>query len=142
MAAAVGWRDTIGPPRHVLFVLMDRMATEEVVLSLPTRDLFSPIEWTVLFPSASPPSPLRFGDTAANVGVLALLEAFESTKSLPLPVKSAAGSIAAGAWRIALTPIDAYKTTLQVCVRGRGSYTQVCSNIRLLTGVRCRTVCG
>ncbi|CAM9483654.1 unnamed protein product, partial [Hapterophycus canaliculatus] len=56
----------------------------------------------------------RFGDTAANVGVLALLEAFESTKSLPLPVKSAAGSIAAGVWRIALTPIDAYKTTLQV----------------------------
>eukprot|EP00752_Nemacystus_decipiens_P001228 g1227.t1 len=56
----------------------------------------------------------RFGDTAANVGVLALLEAFESTRSLPLPVKSAAGSIAAGLWRIGLTPIDAYKTTLQV----------------------------
>eukprot|EP00904_Undaria_pinnatifida_P008989 jgi/Undpi1/521/HiC_scaffold_10.g03985.m1 len=56
----------------------------------------------------------RFGDTAANVGVLALLEAFESTRSLPLPVKSAAGSVAAGLWRIGLTPIDAYKTTLQV----------------------------
>ncbi|CAM9847928.1 unnamed protein product [Ectocarpus sp. 4 AP-2014] len=56
----------------------------------------------------------RFGDTAANVGVLALLEAFESTRSLPLPVKSAAGSLAAGLWRIGLTPIDAYKTTLQV----------------------------
>ncbi|CAM9490651.1 unnamed protein product, partial [Ectocarpus sp. 13 AM-2016] len=56
----------------------------------------------------------RFGDTAANVGVLAVLEAFESTRSLPLPVKSAAGSLAAGMWRIGLTPIDAYKTTLQV----------------------------
>ncbi|CAM9348591.1 unnamed protein product [Ectocarpus sp. 6 AP-2014] len=56
----------------------------------------------------------RFGDTAANVGVLTLLEAFESTRSLPLPVKSAAGSLAAGVWRIGLTPIDAYKTTLQV----------------------------
>ncbi|CAN0105507.1 unnamed protein product, partial [Laminaria digitata] len=56
----------------------------------------------------------RFGDTAANVGVLTLLEAFESTRSLPLPVKSAAGSVAAGLWRIGLTPIDAYKTTLQV----------------------------
>lgn len=48
------------------------------------------------------------------MGVLALLEAFESTRSLPLPVKSAAGSVAAGLWRIGLTPIDAYKTTLQV----------------------------
>lgn len=48
------------------------------------------------------------------MGVLALLEAFESTRSLPLPMKSAAGSIAAGLWRIGLTPIDAYKTTLQV----------------------------
>lgn len=56
----------------------------------------------------------RFGDTAANVGVLALLESFESTRTLPLPVKSAAGSITAGLWRIALTPIDTYKTTLQV----------------------------
>ncbi|CAM9271516.1 unnamed protein product [Ascophyllum nodosum] len=56
----------------------------------------------------------RFGDTAANVGVLVLLEAFESTRSLPLPIKSAAGSLAAGAWRIGLTPIDTYKTTMQV----------------------------
>lgn len=59
----------------------------------------------------------RFGDTAANVGVLTLLEAFESTRSLPLPLKSAAGSTAAGLWRIGLTPIDAYKTTLQVLRR-------------------------
>lgn len=65
-------------------------------------------------PNRYPNDAVRFGDTAANVGVLALLEAFESTRSLPLPVKSAAGSVAAGLWRIGLTPIDAYKTTLQV----------------------------
>lgn len=65
-------------------------------------------------PNRCPNDVVRFGDTAANVGVLTLLEAFESTRSLPLPVKSAAGSVAAGLWRIGLTPIDAYKTTLQV----------------------------
>ena len=65
-------------------------------------------------PSGYPLSSARFGDTAANVGVLTLLEAFESTRSLPLPVKSVAGSAAAGLWRIGITPIDAYKTTLQV----------------------------
>lgn len=57
------------------------------------------------------------------MGVLALLEAFESTRSLPLPVKSAAGSMAAGLWRIGLTPIDAYKTTLQVLL-----YRVLCYN--------------
>lgn len=65
-------------------------------------------------PNLCPNDAVRFGDTAANVGVLTLLEAFESTRSLPLPVKSAAGSLAAGMWRIGLTPIDTYKTTLQV----------------------------
>lgn len=56
----------------------------------------------------------RFGDTAANVGILALLESFPETQVLPLPVKTAFGSFAAGAWRIALMPIDASKTSMQV----------------------------
>jgi Mitochondrial carrier protein len=56
----------------------------------------------------------RFGDTAANVGVLALLEGFEVTRNFPLPLKTACGSCAAGAWRIFLMPIDTCKTTLQV----------------------------
>jgi len=56
----------------------------------------------------------RFGDTAANVGVLALLEALPETTSLPLPVKTAIGSISAGVWRIFLMPIDSAKTTMQV----------------------------
>ena len=56
----------------------------------------------------------RFGDTAANVGVLALLESLPETASLPLPFKTAAGSITAGLWRIILMPIDTSKTSMQV----------------------------
>ena len=56
----------------------------------------------------------RFGDTAANVGVLSLLESIPATQSLPLPVKTLCGSIAAGLWRIVLMPIDTSKTSLQV----------------------------
>lgn len=56
----------------------------------------------------------RFGDTASNIGVLALLESIPETSSLPLPLKTAAGSIAAGAWRIFLMPLDTSKTAMQV----------------------------
>jgi hypothetical protein len=56
----------------------------------------------------------RFGDTAANVGVLALLETLPETSTLPLPLKTAAGSIAAGLWRIFLMPLDTSKTAMQV----------------------------
>lgn len=55
----------------------------------------------------------RFGDTAANVGILALLESIPETQPLPLPIKTAIGSIAAGTWRIVLMPIDASKTAMQ-----------------------------
>jgi hypothetical protein len=44
----------------------------------------------------------RFGDTAANSGMLSLLDEFESTKGLPVGVKTAAASSAAAAWRIFL----------------------------------------
>eukprot|EP00984_Skeletonema_dohrnii_P012262 scaffold4959_cov78-Skeletonema_dohrnii-CCMP3373.AAC.2 len=56
----------------------------------------------------------RFGDTAANVGILALLESIPETASLPLPLKTLAGSLTAGAWRICLMPIDTSKTAMQV----------------------------
>lgn len=52
----------------------------------------------------------RFGDTAANVGILALLDA----SPLPLFVKTGMGSICAGVWRIILMPIDTSKTIMQV----------------------------
>jgi len=53
----------------------------------------------------------RFGDTAANVGMLALLSEYSS---VPIIVKTVAGSIAAGMWRIVLMPIDTSKTAMQV----------------------------
>lgn len=56
----------------------------------------------------------RFGDTAANVGIIVLLESLPETKDLPLPVKTACGSITAGLWRIFLMPVDSSKTACQV----------------------------
>jgi len=56
----------------------------------------------------------RFGDTAANIGVLALLEALPATHDWPLPAKTLCGSLTAGLWRIFLMPLDASKTALQV----------------------------
>ena len=52
----------------------------------------------------------RFGDTAANAFVLALLE----TSELPIPLKTAAASATAGLWRIVIMPVDTVKTTFQV----------------------------
>jgi hypothetical protein len=56
----------------------------------------------------------RFGDTAANIGILALLNSIPEMESLPLPVKTACGSICAGLWRIVLMPVDTSKTVMQV----------------------------
>ena len=56
----------------------------------------------------------RFGDTAANAGIFAFLESFEQTRHLPVAVKTACASLSAGMFRIALMPIDACKTILQV----------------------------
>jgi len=54
----------------------------------------------------------RFGDTAANTGVLAAMDVFFPT--MPPAVKSIAVSTAGASWRILLTPLDTFKTTKQV----------------------------
>jgi len=56
----------------------------------------------------------RFGDTAANAGVLALLDSYETTAALPVFLKTMCASSAAALWRINLMPVDAVKTILQV----------------------------
>mmetsp|Transcript_8807 Transcript_8807/g.17418 ORF Transcript_8807/g.17418 Transcript_8807/m.17418 type:complete len:342 (+) Transcript_8807:155-1180(+) len=56
----------------------------------------------------------RFGDTASNAGMLALLESSETTATLPVAVKTACASFSAASFRIFLMPIDAAKTSLQV----------------------------
>eukprot|EP00547_Thalassionema_nitzschioides_P003749 CAMPEP_0194217158 /NCGR_PEP_ID=MMETSP0156-20130528/20471_1 /TAXON_ID=33649 /ORGANISM="Thalassionema nitzschioides, Strain L26-B" /LENGTH=398 /DNA_ID=CAMNT_0038946117 /DNA_START=1 /DNA_END=1197 /DNA_ORIENTATION=+ len=70
----------------------------------------------------------RFGDTAANVGILALLDSIAITAGLPLPLKTAAGSVAAGLWRIVLMPIDTSKTALQV--EGSDGITRLMDKVR------------
>ena len=54
----------------------------------------------------------RFGDTAANVGVLALFAGL--MPGVPLGVRTACGSAAGATWRLAITPLDTLKTSLQV----------------------------
>ncbi len=55
----------------------------------------------------------RFGDTAANVGVLALLKCNKYLKDLPALAKTVFASLAAAGFRMMLTPVDTVKTTMQ-----------------------------
>ena len=55
----------------------------------------------------------RFGDTAANAGILALLQSNSYMKKMPALIKTIFASLAAAAFRMILTPIDTLKTTLQ-----------------------------
>lgn len=55
----------------------------------------------------------RFADTAANAGTLAIMDSYDSTRGLPLGVKTLAASTAAGAFRIFLMPVDTCKTIMQ-----------------------------
>ncbi|KAJ6632464.1 mitochondrial carrier [Mycena sp. CBHHK59/15] len=55
----------------------------------------------------------RFGDTAANSGILALLGSNSYLKKMPELLKTVFASLAAAAFRMILTPIDTVKTTLQ-----------------------------
>lgn len=56
----------------------------------------------------------RFGDTAANDGVLALLGSNMSTKELPSPIKTVFASLCATAFRIILTPVETVASTIQI----------------------------
>ncbi|KAG6372489.1 mitochondrial carrier domain-containing protein [Boletus reticuloceps] len=55
----------------------------------------------------------RFGDTAANVGILALLQSNTFMRKLPTLVKTIFASMAAACFRMLLTPVDTIKTTMQ-----------------------------
>ncbi|KAI6039411.1 mitochondrial carrier domain-containing protein [Pisolithus marmoratus] len=55
----------------------------------------------------------RFGDTAANVGILALLQGNVYMRRLPTLIKTVFASVAAACFRMILTPVDTVKTTLQ-----------------------------
>ena len=51
----------------------------------------------------------RFGDTAANTGMLTLLNSLDSTKELNVGLKTGCASAAAALFRIFLMPIDTVK---------------------------------
>ncbi|KAG8962469.1 hypothetical protein FRC03_004214 [Tulasnella sp. 419] len=55
----------------------------------------------------------RFGDTAANAGILALLQSNPYLRRLPVLIQTIFASFAAACFRMILTPIDTLKTTLQ-----------------------------
>ncbi|KZT01943.1 mitochondrial carrier [Laetiporus sulphureus 93-53] len=55
----------------------------------------------------------RFGDTAANAGILALLQSNSFMKRLPALAKTVFASLAAACFRMILTPVDTVKTTMQ-----------------------------
>ncbi|KAJ8602565.1 hypothetical protein CTAYLR_008756 [Chrysophaeum taylorii] len=52
----------------------------------------------------------RFGDTASNAGILALLE----KSRLPVFAQTMCASLVAALWRVVITPIDTVKTVMQV----------------------------
>lgn len=55
----------------------------------------------------------RFGDTAANQGMLALLDSHDLTRDFPVAFKTVAASFASALFRVGLMPVDTLKTTLQ-----------------------------
>ena len=56
----------------------------------------------------------RFGDTAANTGMLTLMDSYDSTRNLNVGFKTVSASAAAALFRIFLMPVDTVKTTMQV----------------------------
>ena len=69
----------------------------------------------------------RFGDTAANTGMLTFVNSYTATKDLPNAVKTVAASGAAAVWRIFLMPVDTVKTTMQVT----GKFSSVVDKIKV-----------
>eukprot|EP00578_Thalassiosira_sp_NH16_P026400 CAMPEP_0181103240 /NCGR_PEP_ID=MMETSP1071-20121207/14759_1 /TAXON_ID=35127 /ORGANISM="Thalassiosira sp., Strain NH16" /LENGTH=252 /DNA_ID=CAMNT_0023186299 /DNA_START=1 /DNA_END=759 /DNA_ORIENTATION=- len=69
----------------------------------------------------------RFGDTAANTGMLTLMNSMEATKDLNVAYKTVAASMAAAAFRIFLMPVDTVKTTMQVT----GKFSNVVAKVKV-----------
>lgn len=69
----------------------------------------------------------RFGDTAANAGMLSLLDSYDSTSKLPIGAKTLAASLSAASFRILLMPLDTIKTMMQV--EGSQAYSIICKKI-------------
>ena len=68
----------------------------------------------------------RFGDTAANTGIMTFFDSYQWGRELPSTVKTIGASLAAATWRIFLMPIDTCKTTMQV----QGSIAPVFTKVK------------
>jgi len=68
----------------------------------------------------------RFGDTAANTGILTLLDNLDATRDVNVGVKTIAASAAAAIFRIFLMPVDTVKTTMQVT----GKFSNVVDKVK------------
>jgi hypothetical protein len=55
----------------------------------------------------------RFGDTAANAGILALLQSNSYMEKMPALIQTVFASLTAAGFRMLITPIDTLKTILQ-----------------------------
>jgi hypothetical protein len=85
--------------------------------TIATKTLYADGGWTRYYQGLTAAlfqGPIsRFGDTAANAGILALLDSNPYMRALPVLVKTIFVSTAAACFRMVLTPIDTIKTTLQ-----------------------------
>jgi hypothetical protein len=70
----------------------------------------------------------RFGDTAANTGMMYYLNNNNSTKDLHVSVKSFFCSSSAALWRIVIMPVDTVKTNMQV--NGKNSFNILSKKIK------------
>jgi len=71
----------------------------------------------------------RFGDTAANTGVITYLNSNENTANWPTSLKTMIASATAALWRINLMPIDNCKTILQV--EGKNGLKKLHNKVRI-----------
>ena len=69
--------------------------------------------WTTFVFNSTVGPIARFGDTAANAGILALMKGNPTMKNLPIFVQTVFASLCAAGFRMILTPIDTIKTTMQ-----------------------------
>jgi len=69
----------------------------------------------------------RFGDTAANTGMLTLMNSYDTTANMSVGIKTVSASAAAAIFRIFLMPVDTVKTTMQV----EGSFAAVVTKVRV-----------
>jgi hypothetical protein len=68
----------------------------------------------------------RFGDTAANTGILTLLDNLDATRDVNVGVKTIAASAAAAIFRIFLMPVDTVKVSNEaIIIDGLGTISMV-----------------